>query len=392
MAGMSLQGFLFTWMLVGILERPADEVGFARSLAELPPLVILFLGGLLGDRYNGRTLLAWMHALIALPPLVLAMVAGLDLLDYAWVVGFGMLMSSIQALSDPARESILSRVRRLDTQRAVTVMIVCTSLVGMAGFYLGGQLDTLGLPTVLVLQSLAFAGGLGAILALPPLPPATAHDTGPPKLAEGLRAVWHAPLVRDLIALNFASSLFNAGAYIVVIPYIVKVLYEGDAGFFATVMMVFTAGSIGSNLALLGFMPLARPGRLFLLMQPTRAVILLVLILQPPDWLFHAAIFAWGVNMGITSTMVRTTVQELAEPRFRSQVLSILLLSFMVSAPVSSVLLGVLVEHTGPLTGLMPGIAVSLAIFAAGMLRSGLWRYRSLAPHVAPGSPAPTVP
>ena len=51
MAGMSLQGFLFTWLLVGILERPADEAGFARSLAEFPPLVMLLLGGLLGDRY-----------------------------------------------------------------------------------------------------------------------------------------------------------------------------------------------------------------------------------------------------------------------------------------------------------------------------------------------------
>ena len=46
LAGMSLQGFLFTWLLVGVLERPADEAGFARSLAELPPLAVLFLGGL----------------------------------------------------------------------------------------------------------------------------------------------------------------------------------------------------------------------------------------------------------------------------------------------------------------------------------------------------------
>ena len=44
MAGMSLQGFLFTWLLVGTLETPADQVGIARSLAEFPPLAILLLG------------------------------------------------------------------------------------------------------------------------------------------------------------------------------------------------------------------------------------------------------------------------------------------------------------------------------------------------------------
>ena len=49
MAGMSLQGFLFTWLLVGTLETPADQVGIARSLAEFPPLLILLLGGVLGE-------------------------------------------------------------------------------------------------------------------------------------------------------------------------------------------------------------------------------------------------------------------------------------------------------------------------------------------------------
>ena len=35
MAGMSLYGFLFTWLLVGVLEQPADKAGVARSIAEL---------------------------------------------------------------------------------------------------------------------------------------------------------------------------------------------------------------------------------------------------------------------------------------------------------------------------------------------------------------------
>jgi predicted MFS family arabinose efflux permease len=382
-AGMSLQGFMFTWMLVGILERPASDVGFARSLAEFPPLVVLFIGGLLGDRYNGRTYLAVMHVLMALPPLALAAVHRLDLLDYWWVVAFGIAMSSIQALSDPARQSVLSRVTRLDTQRAVTVMIICTSLVGLSGFYLGGRLDVLGLSTLLVLQAVLFFTGLAAVTRMPSLPGHHAAGIPRPRFSGGLRAVWSRPLIRDLVGLNFLSSLFNAGAYVIVIPYIVKEIYFGDAAFFATVMIVFSAGSIGSNVALLAFMPLLRPGRLFLLMQLTRVAILLILVLQPALWLFHAAMFAWGLNMGITTTMVRTTVQEAADPAHRSQILSILLLSFMVSAPVSAVLLGVLVELTSPLAGLLPGIVISLVIFALGTVASPLWSYRSAPDGVA---------
>jgi predicted MFS family arabinose efflux permease len=380
MAGMSLQGFLFTWLLVGVLERPADEAGLARSLAEFPPLVVLFLGGLLGDRYNGRAYLAVMHLLMALPPLLIAAVYGLDQLGYWWVVLFGVMMASIQALSDPARQAMLNRVSRLDTQRTVTVMIITTSLVGLSGFYLGGQLDTLGLATVLVLQAAAFFAGVFAVVRLPSLP-GLQPGADRPRLTQGLSAVWQTPLVRNIIGLNFLSSLFNAGAYIVAIPYIVREVYQGDAAFFATVMIVFTAGSIGSNVLLLAFMPLKLPGRLFLLMQLTRMAILLVLFLRPSLWLFYLALFAWGVNMGITTTLVRTTVQELADPAHRAQVLSVLLVSFMVTAPISSLVLGVLIEQTSPLHSLLPGIVISLLIFGLGVRWSGLWRYESLPPH-----------
>jgi MFS family permease len=115
-----------------------------------------------------------------------------------------------------------------------------------------------------------------------------------------------------------------------------------------------------------------------------RVAVLLVLMLEPPLWLFLLALFGWGVNMGVASTLVRTSVQELAEPRLRAQILAILLVSFMVSAPVSSVLLGLLVEWSDPLTGLWPGIAVSLLIFLAGRYRGGLWDHRSPPPHPAP--------
>lgn len=375
MAGMSLQGFLFTWLLVGILERPADEAGLARSIAEFPPLIILLLGGVLGDRINGRSYLMVMHFCMSLPPLLIAMVFDLGLLSYWWVVLFGVLMASVQSLSDPARQSVLSRVTRFDVQRSITIMTIATSLVGLLGFYLGGQLENLGLLVVLVIQSLLFFVGLFAAQRLPHLPVASVGRR--PSFAVGLKAVWRLKLIRNIVGLNFASSLFNAGAYIIVIPYIVKDVYLGDASMFATIMIVFTIGSIGSNVALLAFMPLLHPGRLFLVLQLTRVIILLLVWMQPSLWLFLLALVAWGTNMGVTTTLVRTTVQELAPEAERAQILSILLLSFMVSSPISAILLGFLIEGGSPLTGLIPGMAMSLFIFAIGSWKSGLWQYKS---------------
>ncbi len=375
MAGMSLHGFLFTWILVGILEMSADRVGVARFLAEFPPLLALLLGGVLGDRINGRSYLASMHLLMCLPPLGIAMVFQLGLLNYWWVVLFGVLMASIQALSDPARQAMLSRVARFDVQRAVTTMTIATSLVGMGAIAIGGRLDVLGLTLVLAIQSLFFFVGLFAVWRLPPLP----MGTGPrPNFAAGLRAVWGLRLVRNIIGLNFLSSLFNAGAYIIVIPYVVKEIYFGGAEMLALVMIAFTIGSIGSNVVLLLFMPLRRPGRIFLAMQLSRMAILVLIWLKPAPWLFYALLIAWGVNVGVTSTLVRAIVQELAPATTRAQILSVLLLSFLVSVPISAFLLGNLVEQFNPLAGLVPGMVMSLVIFASGFALSGLWSYRSL--------------
>lgn len=372
MAGMSLQGFLFTWLLVGILELPADKTSFARILAEFPPLAVLLLGGMLGDRRDTRSYLIAMHLLMALPPLLIALVFKLGTLTYWWVVLFGILMASIQSLSDPARQAALSRVTRIDVQRSVTLMTIVTTLVGLAGFALGAQLENWGLALVLLVQAALFFVGSFAIARLPALP---APSTRPAKFSEGLAALKQMPLVRNVIGLNFLSSLFNAGAYIIAIPYIVKEVYLGDAGFFAMVMTVFTIGSVGSNVVLLLLMPLRNPGRLFLLMQLTRVAILILVWMQPSLWLFYFAMFAWGLNMGVTTTMVRSIVQELAPVETRAQILSILLLSFMVSSPISSLLLGYVILGFDPLAAMVPGMLMSLIIFGIGIWRSGLWQY-----------------
>lgn len=374
MAAMSLQGFLLTWMLVGILELSADRVGVARALIDMPALAILLLGGVLADRNDVRTLLLRMHLVISLPCFALALIEGTPAFGYTTVVVWGIAVSALQAMSDPARQAMLSRVAQTDIQRSVTMMTIVTSLVGLAGVWIGGQMEQIGLARVLVLQGLFFAAGA---LALRPLPAMPAPAGRRPHVLAGLAQSWRLPLVRNTIALNFVSSLFNAGAYVIAVPFIVKEVYQGDADFFALVMIVFTAGSIGSNVALLRFMPLVRPGRLFLWMQLTRVAVLAILYVEPNLPVFFLSIFAWGLNMGVTTTLVRTTVQELAPDEHRAQILAVLLLSFMVSAPLSALLLGWFIAGWDPLTALLPGIAISLAIFALGLTHSGLWEYEA---------------
>ena len=157
MSAMSLQGFLISWMLVGTLQTPADRVGFGRALIELPGLVILLLGGVLADRTDGRRLLIGMHLAIALPSIAIALMISNALLSFWLVIAFGIAVSAMQAVTDPARQSILIRVTRTDIQRSVTIMTIVTSIAGVGGVWLGGHLEKIGLPIILLLQAGCFA-------------------------------------------------------------------------------------------------------------------------------------------------------------------------------------------------------------------------------------------
>ncbi len=370
LAAMTLQGFLIQWLLVFHLQVEAMEFGISRALMEAPPLVMLLIGGIFADRVDGRRLLLVLSVCACLPPLVMAAVVGQ--LSYWTIVAFGIVMALLQSASDPARAAMLNRVTRIDIQRTVTITTIVTSGVAIVAFGVGGRVEFLGLVVVFIIQAGLFAGTTSVAMLAPQPPVAQAPD-----LAGGLRALWRAPLVRNVIGLNFASSLFNAGAYLVVMPLVVREAYAGGSEFLSNMNIAFTIGSTGSNIVLLAFMPLLRPGRLFLLMQLTRAAILVGLWWEPPAWLFFTLVVCWGANMGVTSTLARTTVQELAPAAHRAKILAVLLASFMVASPASALILGFVVAHSDAPSGLLPGVMISLAIFAAGALVSGLWKFES---------------
>ncbi len=380
MAGVNLQQFLVTWMLVGMLAVPGTQVGVAQMLIALPGFALMLFGGSLGDRFDGRILLLRMHLLAAVPPLLMAaLVFGFGL-SYLGVILFGLAVAALAGLSEPPRVALLNRVARGHIQRTVVLTTAVTATVGLGGTWLGGRIDALGLEPVLLIQSILF--GLGALAmtgiapALTRVEPRTTQARTIDDVREGFRILWQSTRVRDVIALNFLSSIFNAGAWFVVYPFLVTRSYSGDAALLAALSITFFAGSIASNVGMLRFLPLARPGRLFLVMQITRVLLFAVFLLEPPLWLMVLATAGWGMNMGVTSTTARMMVQSGAPEAQRARILSIFVLGTLSAAPLGALILGSVIDLAGVLAGFVPGLLVSLFIFILGVTATGLWHDR----------------
>lgn len=385
LAGINLQQFLVTWMLVGILQEPATRVGVAQLLIAIPGFALMLFGGSVGDRLDGRRLLIRVHLAAFVPPLAMAaLVATVGLgsagCGYPSVIAFGVLVAALAGFSEPPRVALLNRVTHGHIQRTVVMTTTVSSTIALGGTWLGGRIDAFGLPWVLVGQACLFGGGALAVASiartLTVVPVGGAPRRTLDDLRDGLGVLWRTPRVRDLIGLNFVSALFNAGAWFVVYPFLVTRSYGGDAGLLAMLSIVFFGGSIVSNLALLRVVPLARPGRLFLLMQLSRLVLFAILWSEPPLWLMVVATAGWGMNMGVTSTTARMMVQSGAPPAHRARVLSVFILGTMTAAPVGSILLGTLVDLAGVRAGFLPGLVASTTIFLVGITATGLWRDR----------------
>ena len=377
---LAMQQLLLSWILIGILNLPADQVGVIQAVIGIPGIVLMLMGGASADRTDARRLLAQIYLVAPIFPVFLLLMEQWQWLGVATVILWGLGMSVVQSYSMPGQQAILNRVSGDLVQQGVTIATAIGYVVQVVGLGLAGQIDRLGITPVLVMQALSLLLAGIMMLRIAPMPVAQTTMSSVSALrgiADGLRATYRSPVIFDALLIIFVSSIFNAGSFVTAFPFIVKRVYDGDAWMLAWLMAVFFAAAALSNMLLLRYMPLKFPGKLFLIMQLTRILVLLLIWIKPELWLLVVATIGWGLNMGVTTTLARTIVQESAEAEYRGRVLSVFSVGMVGSAPIGAILLGWIIENFGTLNALVPAMFVSLLLFFYGVFFSKVWSYRS---------------
>ena len=375
----AMQQLLLSWVLIGILELPATQVGMIQAATGIPGIFLMLLGGARADGRDPRSLLIRVYAVAPLLPVFLIFIVGLDQLHIWSVLLWGLGMSVVISYSSPAQQSILNDVAGTQVQRAVSATTALGFLVQILGLSVAGTMDTLGLIPVLSFQAVCVGLGALAVRRLPPraVDGQLSEEAAWKVILAGLKAVYQEKVIFHTLTINFVSSIFNAGAFMTVFPFIVKRIYEGDAFLLSMMMVIFYAGAALSNFLMFRLMPLQKPGKIFLIMQLSRLLILGLLWIQPAFWLFALASIAWGLNMGVTMTLARSIVQETAEAEFRARIMSVYSLGLLGSAPLGALVLGWIIETFGTLNALIPARCISLLLFVYGVFFTGVYSYRS---------------
>ncbi len=374
-----VQIVLYPWLVAVYLNESPTRVGLAQMASQLPMLLFILWGGWLGDRVDQRRLLITLNCLMVIPPLVVATLFSAGVFNYTILFCWALVGGTFAAFVQPARDALLNRVAGSDIQRVVTMSIGVQFGVQILGFSLGSTADVIGPPVLLIIMACFMLSAAIATSRIPILPemPKQAPQHPLSAIAEGIRLAWRDDAIRPAIGQTFSVGIFFAGAYMVLLPLMVRDLYGGGSADIAGTFAANMAGTVVVTLILMRLGRVARPGRALLIGAVISSTVLSLLLFELPQWAFYVVIFMWGCCGGISMTMSRTIVQEAAVATHRARVMSVYSLGLMGGMPIGSFTLGVVTEYVGVRNAVWVPVIGMLLILIYLRLRTDLWHVQS---------------
>ena len=375
-ASSGMQTIVFPWLVTVVLHEPAARVGIAQMSLMAPSIFLMLLGGAVADRADCRRLLVRGHLVAALPPLLLGAAIAGGWLAYGGLIAYALAVGTAGAFVMPARDAMLTRVAAGGLGRAVAVMTATQFAAQLVGIAVGGSAGTIGAPALLLLQTAVLAFGGIAALRLPAAPPmaGAAARSRLGAMRDGLRAAAESSILVPVLIANLAVGVLYVGAFLVILPLVVRDVYGGGSAQLSLVSLGFWGGTIGSTLVQIRLGALRRPGRAIVVALFLGAGVLAAMAWPSPFPAFVALCLVWGLGAGVVMTQARTLVQSAAPETHRARILSLFQLGLMGGAPVGALLIGYLAALTGPRGAAVYPATCMLLVLAGLLLRSRLWQ------------------
>lgn len=374
-----IQMVLFPYLVAVYLDESPTRVGLAQMSGQIPMLLLLLWGGVLGDRLDQRKLLLYLQSVMLLPPLVIAVLDWQGMLSYGVLIGWAVFGGTLGAFAQPARDALLNRIAGKEIQRVVILVIGVQFSIQIVGFAIGAMASSMGITIVLVLQSTAM---FCALLATRKIPLAEPTVNRAPRqhplrdIAEGLRMAWQSETIRPAVIQAFSTGLFFAGSYIVVLPLMIRDIYGGSS---QEIAMAFAANMLGSSTTIFWLMRrggIENSGRALLIGSLISLSMLSILTQELSQPLFYFVIYLWGVCGGMGMTMSRSIVQEAAPESHRARLLSVFSLGMMGGMPIGSAVLGACVDAFGPRNAVWVPVIGMLVVTLLLIFTTRLWHVR----------------
>jgi MFS family permease len=379
--GISLVGTWVTriatsWLVYRLTgsELLLGVVGFA---GQIPALILAPFAGVLVDRWDKHKMLVATQVLSMIQSLALALLAIPGIITVTHIILLQLFQGVIQAFDTPTRQSFVVEMLedKADLPNAIALNSVMVNLSRIIGPSLGGILIALiGEGWCFMLDAVSYLAVVWSLLAMRKLrmEQRTGGASVLEEFKEGLRYVSRFPPARAVLLLLALIAIMGT-PYRVLMPAIAELVYHGGPHTFGALM---TATGVGAVLgaAWLAARPSVRG--LWRVLGRSAAVFgaALVLFALSHSFVVSLVLLALvGAGMMIAMASVNTILQTIVEQRLRGRVMAFYAVAFLGTAPIGSLLAGVLADHIGaPMTILLGGVACLVGAIVFRLALPGL--------------------
>jgi len=362
-----------TSWLVYRLTGSALLLGVVGFAGQIPTLLLTPFTGVLVDRWNRHRILVVTQALSMLQSFALAALAFPGIITVRHVLLLQVAQGIINAFDTPARQAFVVEMvtDRADLPNAIALNSSMVNASRVIGPSLGGIIiAAVGEAWCFALDGVSYIAVIASLLAMrvTPRPREATSARLIEEFRDGFRYVSRFPPVRSALLLLALVSTMGM-PYNVLMPAVAGGVLHGGSNTLGFLMTASGVGALGGAFYLASRRTVVGLGRLIAIAACTFGGGLVLFGLSRNLWLSVAILPLVGAGMMVTMASTNTILQTIVEERLRGRVMAFYTMAFLGTAPIGSLIAGVLANRFGaPTTIVLGGVACIV-----GGASFGLW-------------------
>jgi MFS family permease len=354
-----------TGWLVYRLTGSVLLLGVVGFCGQIPTLVLAPFAGVLVDRWNRHRILVVTQVLSMLQSFALAGLSFAGIITVRDVLLLQIAQGIINAFDTPARQSFVSEMveDRADLPNAIALNSSMVNLSRVIGPSIGGMIiAAVGEAWCFAIDGVSYLAVIASLfamrVALRPRPVTTTNVRE--ELVDGFRYVTHSPPIRSALLLLALVSTMGM-PFSVLMPAIARNVLRGDSHTLGFLMTASGLGALAGALYLASRHSVIGLGRIIAVAACTFGGGLVLFGLSRNLVLSLVVLTIVGGGMMVTMASTNTVLQTIVEERLRGRVMSFYTMAFLGTAPIGSLIAGVVADRVGPTnTILIGGVACIL--------------------------------
>jgi MFS family permease len=351
-----------TSWLVYRLTGSALLLGVVGFCGQIPTLLLAPFAGVLVDRWNRRRILVVTQALSLVQSAALAVLTIAGIITITDILVLQLAQGVINAFDTPARQAFVIEMveERAHLPNAIALNSSMVNASRIIGPSIGGIIiAAVGEGWCFAIDAVSYVAVIASLVAM-----RLAEREAPRRaarmreeLAIGYRYVTGFLPVRSALLLLALVSVMGM-PYTVLMPAVASRVLHGGPHTLGFLMTASGAGALGGALYLASRSSVLGLGRAMAVASTTFGVGLVAFSLSRATWLSMLVLPVVGAGMMITMASTNTILQTVVEEDLRGRVMAFYTMAFLGTAPIGSLLAGVLADRIGaPRTILFGGLA-----------------------------------